>query len=90
MPLAKVLLLALLALITLILVLPDVDLPDAAFQRNSSPSAIRSHSQVSPLLCAVHIRRLATSEATNLAGTESSFNTLIAESPKNLSYALRC
>jgi len=40
---ALVLLLGLLAVMTLILVLPDVDLPDTAFQRNTSPVALRAH-----------------------------------------------
>lgn len=40
---ALVLLLGLLAVVTLILVLPDVDLPDTAFQRNTSPIALCAH-----------------------------------------------
>jgi|SRR5215472_12739198 len=40
---ALVLLLGLLAVITIILVLPDVDLLDTAFQRNTSPIALRAH-----------------------------------------------
>lgn len=32
----------LLSLIVIVLILPDVDLPDTAFQRNSSPLAIRA------------------------------------------------
>jgi hypothetical protein len=42
-PSALVLLLGLLAVITLILVLPDVDLLDTALQRNNSPVALRTH-----------------------------------------------
>jgi hypothetical protein len=40
---ALVLLLGLLAVITLILVLPDVDLLDTAFQRNTSLVALRAY-----------------------------------------------
>jgi hypothetical protein len=40
---ALVLLLGLLAVVTLILVLPDVDLLDTAFQRNTSPVSLRAH-----------------------------------------------
>jgi len=47
---ALVLLLGLLAVITLILVLPDVDLLDTAFQRNTSPVALSSHFHSGPQL----------------------------------------
>ena len=41
-PLAAVLLLVVLTMIAVILILPQVDLPDTAFQRNSSPVAIHT------------------------------------------------
>ena len=39
-PLPTVLLIILLGLVIVILILPEVDLPDTAFQRNSSPTAV--------------------------------------------------
>ena len=41
-PLAAVLLIVVLTMIAVVLILPQVDLPDTAFQRNSSPVAIHS------------------------------------------------
>ena len=46
-PLALSVVLSLLGLILIVLVLPEVDLPDTAFQRNSSAQAIRSLSHLS-------------------------------------------
>ena len=47
-PTGLVLLLALFAVIVLLLVLPDVDPPETAFQRNTSPLALHSHSHSIP------------------------------------------
>lgn len=41
-PLSSLLLIGLLALITAVLIAPQVDLPDTAFQRDSSPLAIHA------------------------------------------------
>jgi hypothetical protein len=41
---ALFLLIAVLGVITIILILPDIDLPDTAFHRNTSPLAIREQS----------------------------------------------
>jgi len=43
-PLSSLLLIGLLALIAAVLIAPDVDLPDTAFQRNTSPLAIHAQS----------------------------------------------
>ena len=47
-PLMSWALLAMLFIIALVVILPDVDLPDTAFRSNSSPLAIRSLSQQVP------------------------------------------
>jgi hypothetical protein len=47
-PLTSWMLLALLCMIALVLILPDVDLPDTAFRSNSSPLAIRTLSHQVP------------------------------------------
>ena len=41
-PLAMFMVVALLGMIVVVLILPDVDLPDTAFQRNGSLQALRS------------------------------------------------
>jgi hypothetical protein len=46
--LALCLVIALLGVIVAVLILPDVDLPDTAFQRNSSLQALRAHSHEMP------------------------------------------
>jgi hypothetical protein len=45
---ALFLLIAVLGVITIILILPDIDLPDTAFHRNTSPLAIRAQSHHAP------------------------------------------
>ena len=47
-PLSSLLLIGLLALIAVVLIAPQVDLPDAAFQRNSSPLAIHALAHHAP------------------------------------------
>ena len=47
-PLSSLLLIVLLGLIAAVLIAPDVDLPDTAFQRNSSPLAIHALSSHFP------------------------------------------
>jgi hypothetical protein len=47
-PLSSLLLIGLLALISAVLIAPDVDLPDTAFQRNTSPLAIHALSSHVP------------------------------------------
>jgi hypothetical protein len=44
-PLSLLLVVALLGIIVIVLILPDVDLPDTAFQRNSSLQVLRALSQ---------------------------------------------
>ena len=43
-PLPSLLLIVLLGIIAVVLIVPEVDLPDTAFHRNSSPLAIRASS----------------------------------------------
>jgi hypothetical protein len=52
-PTRLLLLLGVLATITLVLVLPQIDLLDTAFQRNSSPLALRAHFHSAPLIGAL-------------------------------------
>lgn len=47
-PLGLIVLFSFLVVITLILILPQVDLLDTAFQRNTSPLAIRARSTSAP------------------------------------------
>lgn len=51
-PLGLFVLFCLLAVIALIVILPEVDLLDAAFQRNTSPLAIRASSSSAPFASA--------------------------------------
>jgi hypothetical protein len=46
--LASLLLITLLGMIAVVLIAPEVDLPDTAFQRNSSPQTIRAQATQSP------------------------------------------
>jgi len=52
-PSALTLLLGLLAVITIVLLLPQVDLLDTAFQRNTSPLALRALGTSAPLVAAL-------------------------------------
>lgn len=89
-PAAATLLLTLLVLITLILILPDVDLPDTAFHRNSSPLAIRAHSQITQLLIAAEVHHFTLAKAENSGDTEYLVLTLTPGTFKKLGHELRC
>ena len=56
--LASLLLITLLGMIAVVLIAPEVDLPDTAFQRNSSPQTIRAQATQSP---DAHVSTLAAS-----------------------------
>jgi hypothetical protein len=57
-PIAMLMLIVVLAAIALVLVLPQVDLPDTVFQRNTAPLTVRSTAASAPMLSAVALGRL--------------------------------
>jgi hypothetical protein len=89
---AVALLVGLLAVIILIVVLPDVDLLDTAFPRNTSPSALYSHSHSNSqlVLSSTSIWLvLALSPSFDLKTRELSDHTLV-ESLQVLHHSFRC
>jgi len=89
---AQVLLLALLAVVTLIVVLPEVDLLDTAFQRNTSPLALYSRFHSVPpvaLSCMLFSAVLTRSTSLRLETREASFPAL-SGSLQALHHSFRC
>jgi len=92
-PSTLVVLVGVLAVITLILVLPQVDLLDTAFQRSTSPLAIRAHSiSASQFSTATTIVSFAGSTQVQsfLRTEKQSARALTGESLQILNHSLRC
>jgi len=89
---ALILLMGLFALIVLILILPDIDLPDTAFHRGTAPVVEHSRASSAPGLLTV---RIPTSlfvgyEATTFRREQSPSSHLTLQSLPILHQSLRC
>ena len=87
---ALLLLLGILAIITLILILPQVDLLDTAFQRNTSPLALRARVTFPPLLLIPAFVTLLAAIATIFMRRGEQALAVARESRAVAKYSLRC
>jgi len=89
---ALILLMGLFALIVLILILPDIDLPDTAFHRGTAPVVEHSQASSAPSLLTVRIlaRLFVAHEATALQGEHSFSSHQTLQSLPILHQSLRC
>lgn len=92
-PAALLVLLAMLAALTLILVLPQVELQDTAFQRNTSPLAICTRSRSAPPSGAevsLFHSKLVISPLLRYEPERRSVPAIAAEHLDNLDQSMRC
>jgi hypothetical protein len=92
-PWALVVLLGVLAVITLVLVLPQVDLQDTAFQRDTSPLALRSLGASAPLVSAsAALFRFSLGMGISLRSEDEELpiHALLSEPLQTLKHSLRC
>jgi len=89
---ALILLMSLFALIVLILILPDIDLPDTAFHRGTAPVVEHSRTSSAPGLLTVRIPTslFVAREANALQREQSLSPHLILQSLPILHQSLRC
>ena len=87
---ALLLLLSLLAIIALILILPQVDLLDTAFQRNTSPLALRARGTFPPLVLIPAFMTLLAAIATMFMKRGEQSLVVARESRAVAKYTLRC
>jgi hypothetical protein len=87
---ALILLLGVLAVITLVLVLPQVDLLDTAFQRNTSPLALRARVTSVPLVLISAPPLLLGCVAVALRDRREQSRAVAIESEQIPEYSLRC